>query len=106
METGSKEKVIKARERQMETLREVSPWLPRVLIDERNTLMAARLAWISRRNLNAKTYKKILAFVGAAHVKGIEKLLSNPQLITDHFIRLDLSFSEPTLVRRVTVQEA
>ena len=104
-EIGYKEKVVDYSERQMETLRKISPSIPRVLIDERNALMAVRLAWIASKNLDEEKKLKILAFVGAAHVKGIKKLLNNPLLIKESFRRLDLSFSEPTLIRRIAVQE-
>ena len=89
----------------MEVLRGFSPSRWRVLIDERNTLMAARLAWIISKKIDEDEKSKILTLVGAAHVKGIKELLSNPLLIRDSLRRLGLSFSEPTRVRRVAVKE-
>lgn len=103
-ELGYKEKVIDYSERQMEILRRSQPWVWRVLIDERNALMAARLAWVASKKLEKNKESKIPAFIGAAHVKGIKELLSNPLLIKKNFERLELSFTEPTLVRRVAVQ--
>ncbi len=103
-EMGYKQEVIDDSERQMEHLRRSSPTLWRVLIDERNALMAARLAWIASKKAS-NTTKKVLAFVGAAHVKGIQELLSKPLQIRENFRRLNLSFSEPTLIRRVAIQE-
>lgn len=104
-EMGYKEEVVHYSERQMEVLRRVSPSIPRVLIDERNALMAARLAWVVSNNPSSEK-RKILAFVGAAHVKGIKQLLGKPLLIRETFGRLNLSFSEPTLIRRVPVLTA
>lgn len=104
-EMGYKEKVIDNSERQMEALRRSSPTVWRVLIDERNALMAARLAWIASKKDYEVGKTKVLAFVGAAHVKGIKELLGNPSLIGESFRRLNLSFSEPTLIRRVTIRE-
>ncbi|MEM2093840.1 MAG: TraB/GumN family protein [Candidatus Bathyarchaeia archaeon] len=103
-EMGYKEAVIEHSERQIEALRRINPAIPRVLIDERNVLMAARLAWIASKEPSQNS--KILAFVGAAHVKGIKDLLANPSKIRDRFRAFNLSFSEPTLVRRVAVQAA
>lgn len=105
-EMGYKEKVIDYSERQMEVLRRISPSIPLVLIDERNALMASRLAWIASKNLDEGKNSKTLALVGAAHVKGIKELLSDPMLTKESLRRLNLSFSEPTLIRRVAVQEA
>ncbi|MFH0897412.1 MAG: hypothetical protein V1850_05120 [Candidatus Bathyarchaeota archaeon] len=103
-EMGYKEKVINNSEKQMEALRRFSPSVWMVLIDERNALMAARLAWIASKRKEGKK-PKILAFVGAAHTKGIEDLLRKPCMIAESFKRLNLSFSEPTLIRRVAIQE-
>lgn len=103
-EMGYKEAVIEYSERQIEALRRINSAIPRVLIDERNVLMAARLAWIASNESSQNS--KILAFVGAAHVKGIKELLANPLKIRDKFKIFNLSFSEPTLVRRVAVQAA
>ena len=104
-EMGYKDEVVDYSERQMEAMRRVSPSVPRVLIDERNALMAARLAWVASKDPVAEK-SKILAFVGAAHVKGIRELLGNPVLIRDRLRRFGLSFSEPTLIRRIAVQAA
>jgi pheromone shutdown protein TraB len=73
-------------------------------MDERNTLMAARLAWIISKNLKEEKDSKILTFVGAAHVEGIRSLLVNPLLIKGELAKLQLSFAEPTLIRRVAIQ--
>ena len=103
-ERGFKERVISNSKKQIETQRKFFPSLWQVLIDERNALMAARLAWIATRNLNEGKSPMILTFVGAAHVEGIRDLLRNPLLIKENLRRLGLSFTEPTLIRRVAIQ--
>jgi len=75
----------------------------RVLIPERDTLMAARLAWIATENLRAKRNPNILALVGAAHVNGISSLLKNPLEIKENLQGLNLEFTPPTLVRRIKI---
>jgi len=103
-ERGYKEKVINDSKRQIETGRRYFPSVWRVLIDERNALMAARLAWISSKNLDEGKKPRILTFVGAAHVEGIRDLLQHPLQIRDHLRTFNLSFTDPTLIRRVAVQ--
>jgi len=75
----------------------------RVLIYERDTLMAARLAWIATRSLNAGRGPNILALVGAAHVKGMKSLLRNPLVIRENLRGLQVPFTPPTLVRRIQI---
>lgn len=103
-ERGFKDRVIENSRRNTEALRKISPSVWRVLIDERNALMAARLAWIATKNMDEGKRLKILAFVGAAHVEGIRDLLSAPLQIKEKLGNFDLSFTEPTLIRRVAVQ--
>ena len=103
-EEGFKERVIKNSKKQIGASRRLFPSVLRVLIDERNVLMSVKLAWIASKNLNEGKTSKILAFVGAAHVEGINNLLVNPLLIKDQLRRFNLSFTEPTLVRRVAIQ--
>lgn len=75
----------------------------RVLINERDTLMAARLAWIATETLKIEKNPNILALVGAAHVKGISSLLKNPLEIKENLQGLNLEFTLPTLVRRIQI---
>ena len=103
-ERGYKERVINDSKRQIETGRRYLPSVWRVLIDERNALMAARLAWISSKNLDEGQKPNILTFVGAAHVEGIRDLLQHPLQIRDHLRTFNLSLTDPTLIRRVAVQ--
>jgi pheromone shutdown protein TraB len=102
-EQGFKDEVIDTYRRRLERLRERAPAVWRVLIDERNTVMAARLAWITSEKLRENTKPNILTFVGAAHVEGIKELLSNPLAIKENLQRLGLTFTPPTLIRRISV---
>jgi len=65
--------------------------------------MAVRLAWIATEKLNVNEEPSILALVGAAHVEGIKALLQNPITIKDSLQRLNITFTPPTLVRRISI---
>lgn len=104
-EKGFKDRVINNSKRELEALRKSLPSVYRVLIDERNALMAARLASIASQKLDKEKNCNILTFVGAAHVEGIKNLLENPILIKEQLRKFNLSFTKPTLIRRVAVQE-
>lgn len=103
-EMGFKDRVINNSKRRIENLRKISPSIWEVVIDERNALMAAKLAWITSKNINQGKQSKILTFVGAAHVEGIRDLLSKPLLIKEKLGNFNLSFTEPALIRRVAIQ--
>jgi pheromone shutdown protein TraB len=103
-EKGFKDRVTNNSKKQIEASRRLFPSVWRVLIDERNVLMTARLAWIGSKNLNEGKNSKILTFVGAAHVEGIKDLLMNPLLIKDQLRKFNLSFTEPILIRRVAIK--
>jgi len=75
----------------------------RVLLDERDTIMAARLAWIATESMKKGETPRVLALVGAAHVKGIVSLLRNPTAIKENLGWLGLSFTQPTLIRRIRI---
>jgi len=102
-EQGFKDQVLKTYQRRLERLRERAPAVWRVLIDERNTIMAARLAWIASGELREDRKPSILTFVGAAHVEGIKEMLSNPLTIKENLQKLGLTFTPPTLIRRISV---
>ena len=104
-EKGYKQKVIDNTKRQIEKERRYVPSLWRVLIDERNTLMAARTAWIINSSLERKERPRVLAFVGAAHTDGIRELLQDPIRIKKNLEEYQLSYTEPALVRRISIQE-
>lgn len=103
-EQGFKERVINHYKRKMETLQKQFPSIYRVLIDERNAVMAARLAWIVSDKLDGGKKPEVLAFLGAAHIEGIKDLLMKPYAIQRQLSKLNLSFTQPTLIRRVAVQ--
>ena len=75
----------------------------RVLLHERDALMAARLTWIATRSLEKGETPCVLALVGAAHVKGVESLLSDPVVLKERLRRFELSFTPPLLMRRVMI---
>jgi len=102
-EQGFKDEVINTYQRRLERLRQRAPAVWRVLIDERNTIMAARLAWITSKKLKENKKPNVLTFVGAAHVEEIKELLSNPLAIKENLRKLGLAFTPPTLVRRISV---
>lgn len=102
-ENGFKDRVINNSKKEMQALRRSLPSVYLVLIDERNALMAAKLAWIVSKKLRKGEKPKILTFVGAAHVEGMRSLMNKPFLIKEQLRRLKLSFSKPFLIRRVAV---
>jgi pheromone shutdown protein TraB len=102
-EQGYKDEVLNSYQRRLERLRLHAPRVWRVLIDERNTIMAVRLAWIASQKLKEKEKPKILALVGAAHINGIKALLKEPITIRDSLRRLNLTFTPPKLIRRISV---
>ncbi len=104
-EQGYKDEVLNTYQRRLDRLRQGAPHIWRVLIDERNTLMAVRLAWIASEKLREKEEPKILALVGAAHVDGIKALLKEPITIKENLRRLNLTFTPPTLIRRISVND-
>ena len=104
-EQGFKDEVLNSYQRRLERLRRGAPHTWRVLIEERNTLMAVRLAWIASEKLKEDKESKILALVGAAHVDGIKALLKEPISIKESLRRLNLTFTPPTLIRRISVNE-
>ncbi len=59
----------------MEEVRKISPSAYKVIVQERDAYMAAKLLELSRE------YDRIVAVVGAGHKNGIEHYLSNPEEI-------------------------
>jgi len=103
-EQGFKEEVLNSHQKRLERLRRYAPQIWQVLINERNTLMAVRLAWIATEKLETEKHPNILALVGAAHVDGIRDLLEEPTAIKTNLQRLGLRFTPPTLIRRISVR--
>lgn len=104
-EKGFKEEVMENSKKRIEILREIQPSVWRVLIDERNALMAARLSWIASKSLNDEKQSRVIAFVGAAHVEEITELLSEPWKIPVQLQRYNLSFKEPFQIKRVKIKD-
>ena len=102
-EHGLKDEVLERYARRLRILRARAPHVWQVLIDERNALMATRLAWIVTQKLAKEDAVNVLALTGAAHVDAIQALLASPTVIERELQRLGLRFSPPTLVRRVSV---
>jgi len=102
-ERGFKDRVVENTKKDIATLRQVSPSVWHVLIDERDLLMSARIAWIVSNGALEEQRPQVLAFVGAAHVEGMKELLGKPELIKAELVEFELPFTEPTLVRRVSV---
>jgi pheromone shutdown protein TraB len=102
-EQGYKDEVLESYQTRLKRLRLHAPHVWRVLIDERNTLMAVRLAWIASQKLQNEEKPKILALVGAAHVKGMKNLLKEPITIKENLQRLNLAFTPPKLIRRIRI---
>ena len=98
-----KDEVIRRSQEGLEALRSAYPTVWRVLIQERNALMAARLAWIASKTLDEGGKPEILALVGAAHVADIQQLLRNPMSIRENLRKLRLPYSPPALIRRIGV---
>jgi pheromone shutdown protein TraB len=103
-EKGFKEEATRQSIENLERLRIAAPNIYRVLIEERNAIMAARLAWIATKRMDEGEKPKILALVGAAHVQGIKRLLENPETIKESLQALSLPYSPPTLIRRISVR--
>ncbi len=80
---------------------QASHW--RVLLHERDALMAARLAWITTNSLERGETPRVLALVGAAHVKGMRAMLSDPAVLKRRLDGLELPFTPPVLMRRVMI---
>jgi pheromone shutdown protein TraB len=102
-ENGRKDEVLKRYAQRLKVLRARAPHVWHVLIDERNALMAARLAWIVTQKLAKEKEVRVLALTGAAHVGAIRELLTSPTMIGSELQRLGLRFSAPRLIKRVSV---
>ncbi|MCW3982003.1 MAG: hypothetical protein NWE81_02675 [Candidatus Bathyarchaeota archaeon] len=102
-EKGYKEEVLDRHSRQLQVLRARVPHIWQVLIDERNALMAARLAWVVTKELASGEEVEVLALTGAAHTSGIRSLLGEPTRIKEELQRLRLAYTPPKLIRRISV---
>ncbi|MEM4246546.1 MAG: hypothetical protein QW390_04545 [Candidatus Bathyarchaeia archaeon] len=102
-ERGYKEEVLRRLGRRLGTLSPARSPIWRILIEERDALMAARLTDIASQKLEGKEGLNILALIGAAHVEGVYEHLKRPWQIPTILRRHSLPYSPPTLVRRIHV---
>lgn len=103
-ESGRKEEALKLFDAELERLKQTVPIIWVVLVEERNLLMAARLAWIVTKYLDEGIKEpRVLTLTGAAHVKGIKQYLRQPPQISEKMRQLGLNFTAPFLIRRVYV---
>lgn len=103
-ERGYKDLALKLSEKEWQMVERYLPTIHRVLMLEREALMSARILWIISRKLKTlEELPELIAFVGAGHVKGIRHYLSNPHEVTPALAKFKVSFTPPTLVRRVKV---
>ncbi len=100
-EAGMKENALKYLNLTTQAMRGYTPTFHRVLIEERNLLMSARLMDIVRRS--SDTEPRLLVLVGMAHVDGVRELLNSPEKISEGFERYGLNYSSPTRIRRARV---
>ncbi len=100
-EIGTKQEALRYHDPPAKAMRDNFPSLHRVLIEERNLVMASRLLEIA--NGNVELVGKTLVLVGMAHVDGIRELLEEPGRILQGFETRGLNYSPPTRVRRVKV---
>jgi len=103
-EKGFKTEALNRSIKKLESLRKIFPQIWRVLIEERNALMAARLANIISNMIEHGEKPNVLALMGAAHVNDVKKFLKNPKLIPITLKRLELNYSPPTLIRKIKLQ--
>jgi len=82
-------------------MREYFPSLYRVLIIERNLLMAGRLMEVESQL--AAPQARLLVLMGMAHIDGVRELLREPERVSEGFDRYGLNYSSPIRIRRARV---
>jgi len=97
-EEGKEDRAMSYLDLTTRAMKEYSPTMYRVLIEERNLLMAARLQEVA-----ALSAGRVLVLVGKAHVDGIRRLLTRPGRIPESLREAGLNYSPPTRIRRVRV---
>ena len=100
-EAGMKDEALRYLDFTTRTMREYFPSLYRVLIIERNLLMAARLMEVETRLADPQA--RVLVLMGMAHVDGVRRLLREPERLSDGFDRYGLNYSAPIRIRRARV---
>ena len=103
-EEGLRERAMHYFSGNLELMRETFPTLWRVLILERNVLMACRISYIVAQYLGKDIEEfKVPAIIGAAHVEGVAKLLKKPEEAFNLLKHYELKFSMPYRIRRIAV---
>ena len=100
-EAGMKEEALHYLDFTTRAMREYFPSLHRVLIIERNLMMAARLMEVERQLADAQT--RVLVLMGMAHVHRVQQLLREPERVSEGFDRYGLNYSSPIRIRRARV---
>ncbi len=100
-ELGRKQEALEYLNLTTNAMSDYIPSLYRVLIKERNLIMAARLLEIA--NQNDEQLGKTVVLVGMAHVRGLNELLQEPERIQRGFETYGLNYSSPSRIRRVRV---
>lgn len=99
-EEGLKDEAMRLFDGDLRLMREAFPTLWRVLILERNALMACRLIYIVSQYLEKIPGDfKVLVLTGAAHVEGLRELMARPREAFQLLGRFSIAFSQPHLIR-------
>jgi pheromone shutdown protein TraB len=103
-EAGQREEAMHIFDTNTEIMRRTFPTLWKVLIEQRNALMATRLYYIIKNYLD-KGLKdfKILVVTGAAHVPGLKEMLQNPELALETMKKYGIKPTPPFRIKRLKV---
>ncbi len=98
-EEGLKDEAMRLFDGDLRIMRDAFPTLWRVLILERNALMACRLIHVVNHYFErTKRDFRVVVLTGAAHLEGLEGLLKRPRETIGLLNRLGVAFSPPTLL--------
>ncbi|MFQ6075599.1 MAG: hypothetical protein ACE5Z5_05640 [Candidatus Bathyarchaeia archaeon] len=100
-EEGLKDEAMRLFDGDLKLMKETFPTLWRVLILERNALMACRLIFIVSQYVEKSLEDfKVVVLTGAAHVKGLRELLTRPREAFQLLNHFGIAFSQPPLIKR------
>ena len=100
-EAGMKDEALRYLDFTTRTMRKYFPSLYRVLIIERNLVMAARLMEVETQLADQQA--RVLVLMGMAHIDGVRELLREPEGVSEGFDRYGLNYSSPIRIRRARV---
>jgi len=100
-EAGLKDEALHYLDFTTSAMREYFPSLYRVLIIERNLLMAGRLMEVESQLADPQARLPVL--MGMAHIEGVRELLREPERVSEGFDRYGLNYSSPIRIRRARV---